>query len=413
MYERDTASFSFLIQKLKLIFRWNFWLMVFGGNIDSVVIPSSLEFRTLHITSFASAMSFTLCMFMNIVTIYVIGMIVYVVLDIQREEKKIHPENSSIASCSASHKWLEVQAFHIGYKKDSLRQHLFMFIYLSRLYLFYVIISHMYSYPLLQASMIACLNAGIVIYILIAKPFTSKLVFCQCLIDELILLAVNSLILTLAIFDHQGIDQYINRVMIGSVIIILNVAICIVDDIFLLAYIYNAIINAIAQTRKHKGKGAIAWIAVLLSPFENGGMDFEASVANNGINLTPSANNGKLIRKDVQDSIKQSFETNFFPHGRAGRASNPLSNSSTNLQLLSAASFGDTPRMEFRRRPLSPSSNSSSSLMNLVSIPTSIKSPRRSRNLLRQGNLGLHIKSAFRLPSLKVASKFAESYNDA
>ena len=60
------------------------------------------------------------------------------------------------------------------------------------------------------------------LYILIFRPFKSKINFCEMICFEVCVLAVNICVLTLADMDHRGEENLDKREQLGEVIIIFN-----------------------------------------------------------------------------------------------------------------------------------------------------------------------------------------------
>ena len=270
---------------------------------------------------------------MNIITVLVIGMIVYVVLDIQRQNKKVYPPGLFAQPYDASQKWKSVEVFHIDYKKDSMIQHLFMFLSLTRFYLFYMVISYMYSYPLVQTSVIVCFGIGMIAYTLAVKPFVSRLEFYRSIINELLLLAINSLILTLAVLDYKKMDEHTKRVLLGLVVIILNIAICVINNIFQIVHLYYQVKKMI-QAREQKRRGGIVGSImpgsiIPLNSFSLGEMNLEVSASDKVDDLATTSKNRRLIR-DNQHNIPQEMH---------GLEDSPQSGAEARFSVLSSSNM--------------------------------------------------------------------------
>ena len=266
----------YILEKLKLIVKWNFFLMIFCTNFDGIVLGTSLELRTTHLNTPAAAISFISCLFFNALSIFILGLLVHIIRDLRRAQYKVSPiglENKRL------NRWEEYQVFYAGSKEDSLIRHIFMFPYLLRLYLFNFTISYVFSYPLAQTIIITLLNLIILLYILVIKPFKSKLVFCQHSTDELTMLLINTCILTLSILDHNGDTENRIREVLGDVIIGCNIFLSITANIYLFLYLCVGFKAAFTAMKTQKKQGFLLWLAALLAPFEAGGMDLEVTPA--------------------------------------------------------------------------------------------------------------------------------------
>ena len=280
-----TKKFPFWISffdRLMLIVRWNFFMMIVCGNFDAVIIATSLELRTFYLSSnrLSSAVSLCFCLLMNVVILCIIALAAYVVKDLRKKRNQVCP--TSLTHHHYLHyqqqTWRKVQLFYLGYKDESSIQHFFMSVFLIRLYIFNLIVAHMFAHPLLQTCLITTINICMIAYVLRFKPFKSKIVFWQVLLDEVGMLGVNTSVLILAIFDTRRLQLTSEREEIGLVIIIINISLSIIDNLFLVAYLCSGAKDAYEKTKKHKAGGITAWLTVLLSPFEAVGMDLDTMV---------------------------------------------------------------------------------------------------------------------------------------
>lgn len=266
-------KFLFLVfTKLKLIVKWNFFLMMFTTNLDGVALGTSLEMRTLSINSFAEGVSFIICLFMNVATIFVLGLIIYIIRDIRKHKHQIAPLQKIVHD---QDKWEEFQIFYAGSKEDSFIRHIFLFPYLMRLYLFNLIIANLFEHPLVQAILITLLGLTMLLYMVFIRPFKSKLVLCQHTTDEIVILTVNTCILILATLDHLGSTDTHTREIVGDIIIYCNITFSMTANIYLVAYLAVGFFSAYHVIKKHKKAGFLAIITAFMAPFESGGMDME------------------------------------------------------------------------------------------------------------------------------------------
>jgi len=269
--KKSRPTLNEVINRLKLIAKWNFFLMIFCANIDGIILPTSLEFRTLSIHSFPAAFSSMLCIFMNIMLVLVFCTMIRIFIDLRKDSRLISPEKN----LETRRKWREFQLFFAGSKDTSLICQIFLLPYLLRMCLFYIVVSYSFRYPMLQTTIMIFMGLGMLYYMIFKSPFVSKIVLFQHVTDEILLLGVNSCIMGLAILDSYGIQNTSLRPQLGDMVIVINIMANVSANFYLVCYFVSGIKSAISETRKHKAKGLLNWLLVFLSPYESGGMDMK------------------------------------------------------------------------------------------------------------------------------------------
>jgi len=215
----------------------------------------------------------------NVLALGSLGLIVYIILDIRKVRRRtIVPirHEAKIRGLHPMKKWERFQLFFVGSKETSFIQHIFMFPYLLRFYIFYSVVAYLFEHPLAQTILITLLSLCILSYILLKEPFISRLVFVQHTSDEIVMLVVNICLLSLAICDEVGLDYSSSlREMLGDIVIYANLLLCITCNVYLIAYLYVGFKSAYQKSKKHKSLGVLAWLTAFLAPFESGGMDVD------------------------------------------------------------------------------------------------------------------------------------------
>ena len=291
---KKKPSLHQLISRLSIIIKWNFFLMVFCTNFDGITISSSLEFKTFSVGSAARLCSLIICLAVNIAAIVNFYFIFYIIRDLRNTHHKQTSEQ--LPSSAQSNGWKKFQIYYKGSQTTSFAQHIFMLPYLVRFYLFYSIVGFLYYYPLLQTILIFCLSGSFLFYMVAKKPFVSRLVKYQCLTDESFLLCINGLVFGLALLDHLGIQNKRIRSGLGDMVIVLNIILNVLDNIYLIGYLYNSTKDTIHAIKTQKAHGFVACLLILLSPFESGGMDLEITSAE-------KKKNSDEVKKDKQANI--------------------------------------------------------------------------------------------------------------
>ena len=113
-----------------------------------------------------------------------------------------------------------VRALFGNFKTLSFSHEGYLLFAVLRTITFNLVLSTIYSYPLIQAIIILTLNVAMVAYLGLRRPFRRIVDFIQQLTAELILLAVNICVLLLAILDANNVSDLSKRNTIGNAIVL-------------------------------------------------------------------------------------------------------------------------------------------------------------------------------------------------
>lgn len=272
-----------IFQRLLIVFKWNFFLMLFCTNLDGAVLGASLELRSVVFDSPAAIMSFLFCIIMSISALLCFWLMIHVVRQLQKYKQMVHIVHARMSAKKPIRNpeltWKCVQLFYKGSKDDSFITHIFVFPYFLRFYLFYTIIGYLFDHPVVQTMLFMTFNITLLSYMLISKPFVSKFVLLQHCSDEISMSISNFCIMILALLDHFKSGSVDFRDALGDVIIYSNVAYSVLAYIYLLGYLYLGFKAAYKATKKHKSKGLVMWIVAFLAPYESAGMDVDVVAA--------------------------------------------------------------------------------------------------------------------------------------
>ena len=271
-YLRKNERYYHLLQQIILIFKWNFILLVFCTNIDRIVLPTSLELRTLHLNSIPNNLSFVFCIIVNFIAIGTFSLIVYIFRDMRRSRRLICSEKSMQHT---EQKWRNYQILFKGFKSDKIIQHGFMFSTLLRFYLFYIVISYFFEQPLTQSILITMLSLMLLVFMLKERPFTSKIVFAQNVLNEITMMIINLSLVTLAVLDYKEVEAEKLRETFGDVIIYSNLWLSLMSSIFLICFLAAGVRHAYKTTKLRGTKGVVSWLLVFLSAYQGEETDID------------------------------------------------------------------------------------------------------------------------------------------
>jgi len=267
---------------IRLMIKWNFFIIFYCGNLDGIVLSTSLQMRNAHFGTASSGISVIMCLIMNLFTMFLFGLAFYIIHDIRKNRKILFQNcvknHQEVNWQAPEKKWREFQPFFKGSKRDKWIRHVFIIPFLLRIYIFNVIIAYLFDYPLVQAILIFLLSLTMLAFLITQRPFVSKLVLLQHTTDEIIMLTVNSALVALAILDASHSSKVSLRNNLGLTIIIANLIFNISANIYMLSYVLTGLIQAYHVTRVHKKQGLLAWFTAFMGPFESGGMDLEVII---------------------------------------------------------------------------------------------------------------------------------------
>ena len=151
----------------------------------------------------------------------------------------------------------------------------YLFVFFIRVALYNLVISAMETSPLAQAIFITLFSIFMLLYIIIFRPFKSKVNFCEMISFEVCVLVVNICVLILADMDHRGEEDYDKREQIGKTIIIFNLLFFAIGFGFLILELVQAI-HSYYKSYKQKCQDGkqISCAEIITIPFQSGGMEF-------------------------------------------------------------------------------------------------------------------------------------------
>ena len=243
---------SLVIRKIRASMQWSFMLMNFVSSYGEIVVFSALEFRSRPFSQGWRGLSFTAGVLTNMLSIFVFVKMIKIINKVQKARIRagVSPQTPQ-GHLSPHQKWKDCEVLFETFNQGSLLQQMFFPIFITRLYIFYLVISYLESCPLAQMIIICVLNSTIVIYILVVRPHRTKVDTLECIVPEIVLLVVNLCVLSLAILDKANMEAKTARESLGEAVIWINTAFYAGGAIYLLVRIVSKIIQMI-KTRRNR-----------------------------------------------------------------------------------------------------------------------------------------------------------------
>jgi len=252
-FTKDLKGINSVTKSAKQAVKWNFSIMFFLGYFDLLIIYTSLEFRTLHLDSFLSSLSFVICIFVNVAALIVIYKSIQVIIALQKSRKlELELERENNANGQG------LNQYEILYKvsKDAAySQHLFMAVFIIRTYLFSLIIGYLFDHPLAQAILIIILNLAMLFYLILNTPLKLKIKLAQFIVQEIMMFSVNLCVLILASLDEAGSVSASFRAVIGDIIIMLNLIFNFLATVFVVLVGLFSAYQAYKESKNKKSPG--------------------------------------------------------------------------------------------------------------------------------------------------------------
>jgi len=209
------------------ILKWNLFLLMFCGMIGDLIFFSSFEFRRAKFDNAFSVVSFLTCILMNGLSIFVFYKLVQVNFSLQKAR------NKAGLMKNAESRWESCKVFFHSYKNKKFSQQAFMIFFLLRVLSFYLIIAYFSAYPFFQIIMISVISSLIVIYLIIVRPFKSRLNNINQVVFELIIFAFNGCVLVLAALDTAKTGNYPLRKKLETIMLNINLVAGFVSTLFI------------------------------------------------------------------------------------------------------------------------------------------------------------------------------------
>ena len=268
-----------IIRRLRIILAWNFFLFILLNTYDDLTFFPILEFYSLKLDSTTSVVSFLTCIISSGAAIYMLWIIFQVSWQASKLKKQVldysDPQNPPLLFYR---KWQNYQVIYAGCKNTSFLSQAYVLVFLTRVILCYLFVGLAYMYPLVQTTIFLTLSLLMFVYLFTKKPIKDRLNFFVILVYEYLVLVVNSSTFVLAML--QKTDTLTDNVQtkLSELILIANTSINTCSSIFTWVYILSAMWSAFQNSRKLGLGGKTSWINVLVSSYQNAGLDFhEAS----------------------------------------------------------------------------------------------------------------------------------------
>ena len=170
----------------------------------------------------------------------------------------------------------------------------------------YLLVGLLYMYPLVQTTFFFSMSLLTLLYLFVKRPIQDRLNFVVILVNEYLIFIVN----------------------MGTMTLVANTAINTCSSVFTWVYIVYAMWVAFQNSRRLDLNGKTTWINVLVSPYQNPGMDFHEE--GNHLDHDSKA----ALQKDNEDHLKPDEYKSVILNDSIPKSNRLTVNNTNNLQKL-------------------------------------------------------------------------------
>ena len=284
-----------IIEKLRIIFKWNYLLILIDTSLADIILFSSLQFRTFNAhTSFAAlSLEMTIAM-VSLGVILLLGSY-YVVRKIYLVKNSGSQSRQEISEGIIE--WRGFQVFYRAFTENLTTNRLFYLIYAIRLCLPMLIASYLYVSPMTQTILYMIISTVTIGYIWLAKPIKRKLNYYQLMILEYFILVINICLFLLTVLSRERRRTSSYGIALGDIIIFCNSGIHVLLIVVLIVkvcWVLVAIFEYIRLDPKLRATEENPWPQIIVSILQQGGMGFE-EIGFEGIEYDESEFENRLL----------------------------------------------------------------------------------------------------------------------
>jgi len=211
----------------------NFLLTQLYSVFGDLIFYSILEWRSVDVKTDYSWMSLSIAAFLFSVMFLVFFVHTKLILNYQRIKKKSAKLTTSKELDDFTNSYEGCEVLYRDFKDDSIFQQGFLFFFTLRDIALSLIFTTLFLHPLTQATLIFVQNLAMILYLIIQKPFSSKIDLVQQIVFEVFIFFVNTSVFIMAILDKFECEALTVRNRLGKGIII----ICMVFSFVVLGFV--------------------------------------------------------------------------------------------------------------------------------------------------------------------------------
>ena len=260
-FSKPESKFKPLVRKALEILKWNLLISLVVSNYDGIILYTSLEFRSTSNTFYSVLYTFSyltsivallVIVGVSVITVYIISSFRSI---IRQTNESVHDQR--LADFKSRNKGYQV--VYEAIKDSNPLQQSFFLIFTGRLIVFHILIASLIYSPFIQAVIIFLMTALMMLYLLMRTPIKDKVRLGQQIIQELILLLVNTCVLVIASIDLSVRADSLTRRIAGEIILYCNLLLSLLGPVFIVLLV---ILKLLAMRRRIKISSEFSVVAI-------------------------------------------------------------------------------------------------------------------------------------------------------
>jgi len=273
----NRPTFIAVMGKLRTLTEWNFLLFVFFNCYDDITLYTIIELKTLQLNTFPAVVSFLICLSVCFIGVYMIYKVIKITKDSLKLKRQVFDMNAAKGvdyEDDFCKKYSKYQVVHVGYQNNSFAKQGFLFFYLCKVILSYIIIGCLYNFATIQTGLLTAISFVMLCYLFKERPTYDKFHLIIIISFEVFGFITNLCMLILAILTSEGSSHIAQQEILIKVILIVGLINDCLTSLVLWIYVLMAVYTAFKKTREPGVEAKTAWLNVIVAPFQPPGMEF-------------------------------------------------------------------------------------------------------------------------------------------
>ena len=239
-------------EKARDTLQWNFLITFLMSHYDEAILYGSFELRlaSSNLDLGLRLLSFLTSLVMLIVILCISIITIIMVRSLIRQISKTEGILRTQKTIDFRHRYKQYQVTYDTFKDSHLTQQSFFFIFTARLIIFHIIIAGPIDHPFAQAILIMTMNTLMLLYLCVRCPIKEKSKLAQYIIQEAILLMVNTCVLTIASLDLAGVESLSTRRMMGDIFLYCNFLLAFLVPVIMVLSVTSKLITMVKSRMK-------------------------------------------------------------------------------------------------------------------------------------------------------------------
>ena len=266
-----------IIERIRVIARWNFFLILLFNCFDDMTLFLTFELRNLHLSFLFPAISFLVCMAITAIGLYCLFVTFLISYQLTREEVKTSESNPHYNQerLKINKRWESYQVLYSGFKDSSFVKQACLLFQTLRIIVYYIIVAYLYDHAIIQSFLLMGIGILMLIYIIREKPFKDNFNLYVTLLFEIVVLIVNIFLVLLGLLDLTGHLTSGQANTFGAGILICNTILDTIGNILTWGYVVLGVWSTYKSTKMTHFRGKAVWLNILVVPYEGVGVGFD------------------------------------------------------------------------------------------------------------------------------------------